>query len=370
MAAALFLGTRNKQERRFADYRLFVVMLVVTMVELAADTTMWVCEGAADPVGWFLLRATTVIYYIGQPIASLAYAGYAIYQVNGDSRRAGRLLKLLSLPAAASMIVSLISPFAGLYFTFDASNVYHHGPLFLVFIAISYLYMGVAFVYVLIKRNSLERKSVQALLFFPLPPAIGGILQTANYGLVLIWPAVVLSLLVIYINIQQRKLATDYLTGAFNRRRLDVYLEGRVRDCVESKQGRPFAGFMADVDSFKGINDRYGHAAGDEALVATVELIRSCLRVDDFLARYAGDEFVALLPFSDEGQLAQVVERVNTRFAEHKSPASSPYALSLSIGAAVFDPETDADPDKYIARLDRLMYEAKRAKKTAQEMRR
>jgi diguanylate cyclase (GGDEF)-like protein len=176
----------------------------------------------------------------------------------------------------------------------------------------------------------------------------------------------VLSLLVIYVNIQQRKLSSDYLTGAFNRRRLDEHLATRVRDFGESRLGRPklFAGFLADIDDFKQINDRFGHAEGDAAIIEAVRLIRAGLRSEDFLARYAGDEFVAVLPVSGEAELARIVARVRSRFDGVQS-ATSQYRLTLSIGSAVFDPAVDANADKFIERLDKLMYEEKTRKKRA-----
>ena len=209
---------------------------------------------------------------------------------------------------------------------------------------------------VVARRRTVDARTFMGLIVFPVLPAIAGLLQMNYYGLVLIWPAMVVSLLVIYVSIQQRKLSSDYLTGAFNRRRLDEYLGTRVRDA------RPFAGFLADLDDFKSINDRFGHTVGDEALVEPVGLIRASLRSEDFLARYAGDEFVVILPLSDEETLDHVVRRLRERFAAF-SPRGGQYRLRLSIGQAVFDPRIDENGDKYIERLDSLMYREKETKK-------
>ncbi len=361
----LVLGTRNRGDRAFLDYRLFMLMLGSSAVELAADTAMWFLDGSASPAGRTGLVASSLVYYLGHPLVPMLYSFYAAHQVLPSARRARSWFPFLAIPAAASALLSLATPFTGLYYYMDPAGVYHHGPLFLVFAAASYSYLLFAFVLVAVsaRRKALERRTLFALLFFPIPPAIAGAFQMRYYGLVLIWPAIVLSLLVIYINIQQRKLSSDYLTGVFNRRRLDEYLETRVRESrAEARPAKRFAGFLADMDDFKLINDRCGHAAGDEALITAVRLVRSCLRSEDFLARYAGDEFVAIFPLSTEAELAQVVDRVRLRFAEH-APPDARYRLSLSIGAAVFDPELDADGDKFIERLDALMYKEKAAKK-------
>jgi len=365
----LAFGSKSRIDRQFLDYRLFMFMLMATVLELAADAMMWAFDGSPTAGGRVVLWVSTVVYYLGHPITPMLYVFYAIHQVTDDSRRLLPYRFLVIFPAAVSALLTLSSPFTGFFFYLDTANVYHHGPLFLVFAAASYTYMVFAFFFVIAtsRRRAIDQRTLIALLFFPLPPAVAGILQMSFYGLILIWPAMVFSLLVIFINIQQRKLSSDYLTGAFNRRRLDEYAEARVREIRDdhggqARRGKRFAGFLADVDDFKWINDHCGHAAGDEALVATVRLIKSCLRTDDFLARYAGDEFVAIFPLSNEAELAQVVERVRLRFAEQALPDAR-YRLSLSIGAAVFDPALDADGDKFIERLDRLMYDEKAAKK-------
>jgi diguanylate cyclase (GGDEF)-like protein len=369
-ALILAAGSRSRIDRPFLDYKLFTLMLASTILELAADAVMWLVDGSPSAAGRAVLLASGLVYYAGHPLAPMFYAYYAVHQVASDSRGRRRWLPLLAVPAVASALISLSTSFTGWYFYLDDANVYHHGPLFLVFAASSYSYLIFAFVFVLAtaRRKVIDLRTLFALLFFPLPPAIAGFLQIRYYGLVLIWPATVLSLLVIYINIQQRKLSSDYLTGAFNRRRLDEYAEARVREIRDDRsppgrRAKRFAGFLADVDDFKQINDRLGHAAGDAALVAAVQLIRACLRADDFLARYAGDEFVAILPLSSEEELAQVVSRIRERFADQALPQGSPCRLSLSIGGAVFDPAIDTDADRYIARLDSLMYLEKQSKK-------
>jgi diguanylate cyclase (GGDEF)-like protein len=367
-AFVLALSSRSRNERPFLDYRLFMAMLCGAIFELTTDTLMWLADPATGAGGRALLLGLSVLYYAAHPFVPMFYAAYAMHQVAGEARGLRSKLPILAIPAAASAILSLSSPFTGWYFYLDAAGVYRHGPLFQVFAAASYVYLAFSFAFVAARRKAVDDRTLAGLLIFPLLPAVAGLLQMRYYGLVLIWPSIVLSLLVIYVNIQQRKLSSDYLTGAFNRRRLDEYLEARVREFREAAAGKDrgaatrFAGFLADVDDFKAINDRFGHAAGDEALVETVRLIRASLRAEDFLARYAGDEFVVILPLSSEEELAQVVERVRSRFAGF-SPAGARYRLGLSLGSASFDPEIDENADRYIERLDALMYREKDAKK-------
>ena len=367
-AAVLAMSSRSRNERPFLDYRLFMTMLAATIFELATDTFMWLADPATSPGGRAFLMTVTVLYYAVHPLTPMCYAAYTVHQVSGDSRGLRSRLPLLAIPTALSAIISLASPLTGWYFSIDAAGSYRHGPLFQAFAAASYIYFAFSFAYAIARRRKVDARTFTGLIVFPLLPAIAGLFQMRYYGLVLIWPAMVLSLLVLYVNIQQRKLTSDYLTGTFNRRRLDEYLAARVREFREAVPGKDrgpskrFAGFLADIDDFKAINDRFGHAAGDEALIETVRLMRASLRSEDFLARYAGDEFVAILPLSSEKELDQVVERVRSRF-DGRPKAGAGYALSLSLGCAVYDPELDANADKFIERLDALMYREKAAKK-------
>lgn len=366
----LISGSRYRSDRGNAEYRLFTLLLSLTGLELAADAAISALEGTSGVLCRAIALTAITVYYMGFPFAAMVYAFYAEDQVAANSRRDRSWMRFIALPAVASALLSLSTPATGLYFYLDERNAYHRGPLFpiLASVAFSYMVFSIVVVVVAARRRAIDRATLATLLAFPVPPIIAGALQIRYFGLVLVWPAAILSLLVIFIHIQRRKLSSDYLTGAFNRRRLDEYVEARVRDFREERvgagrRGRRFAGLLADVDDFKLINDRFGHAAGDEALVLAVQLIRSCLRTDDFLARYAGDEFVAILPLSNEAELEQVVGRIRARFAECVFAQGLRERLSLSIGSAVFDPEVDEDADKYIARLDYLMYFEKMTKK-------
>jgi diguanylate cyclase (GGDEF) domain len=177
---------------------------------------------------------------------------------------------------------------------------------------------------------------------------------------VILLPAFVLSLLILGTNIHERRLTYDYLTGAYNRRRLDEFLGAMLSEARRS--GRPLAAFLADVNDFKRINDRFGHDAGDMALVEVVRIVKSCLRRDDFLARYAGDEFVAVLPNCSESELESIEARIHGAF-ETASSAQSSYALSISVGGAAFDANVDKEAEGYVKRLDALMYDEKKARK-------
>jgi diguanylate cyclase (GGDEF)-like protein len=148
----------------------------------------------------------------------------------------------------------------------------------------------------------------------------------------------------------------DELTGLINRRHMLELLEQERQRCVRS--GRTFCVAMIDIDRFKDVNDRYGHAAGDEVLQRLAREALSAVRVADVLARWGGDEFVLLL--SDARlQLARGgVERVRQRI-EAVSLRVGERPLQVTISAGLAEHIAGESVATALARADAALYEAK-----------
>jgi diguanylate cyclase (GGDEF)-like protein len=151
----------------------------------------------------------------------------------------------------------------------------------------------------------------------------------------------------------ERLALQDDLTEIPNRRLADLFL---AKEFAAAQRGRPLAVVLFDLDGFKEYNDRYGHAAGDAALRAFVGVLRPRTRRMDLVARYGGDEFIAVLSggsldggitFADE-----VRRSLRERLAGH------PFTVSAGVAA---HEESMADVDALIAAADRALYQAKAA---------
>jgi two-component system cell cycle response regulator len=127
---------------------------------------------------------------------------------------------------------------------------------------------------------------------------------------------------------------TDSLTGVFNRRYLDAYFELQQR----ALQDGAFALLMIDVDRFKDINDRLGHAGGDAALRQIAERVLGHVRASDMVVRVGGEEFVVLMPGADRGTAETVAERLRAVIAEtpfRVEGVALPVTVSIGIAAGV-----------------------------------
>src|ERR1700676_149038 len=155
----------------------------------------------------------------------------------------------------------------------------------------------------------------------------------------------------------------DDLTGVGNRR----YLLARLtEECARSERsGEPLALLVIDLDGFKGINDTYGHAAGDACLQHFTLMAQTRLRPSDMLARTGGDEFCIVLPSSTLREGAMIARRVLDvcrQDAEHCVGADVP--IAVSIGVAQWTRETGALPDRLIAAGDQALSAAKNEGRT------
>lgn len=144
---------------------------------------------------------------------------------------------------------------------------------------------------------------------------------------------------------------TDPLTKLTNRRTMDSFM----KQWVEEKA--PFALVIFDLDKFKRINDRYGHAVGDEVLVYLAEMMQGIARKDDICCRYGGEEFIVLLPKADKVTAYLLAERLREKLESTVSPCGE--VVTISAGVAAY-PLHAQHPARLIELADQCLYEAKR----------
>jgi diguanylate cyclase (GGDEF)-like protein len=159
---------------------------------------------------------------------------------------------------------------------------------------------------------------------------------------------------------EERRAATDPLTGLLSRRALEEAVDARLTGAVA--RGAPLSLLLVDLDDLKRINDRHGHLVGDRVLREVAALLGSCLRAGDHAGRYGGDEFLLALADTDAGGAAHVVERLRKRAEAVPIDVDGlEMPLRLSVGAAIF-PRDGANRPELIATADAAMYAAKRAR--------
>ena len=156
----------------------------------------------------------------------------------------------------------------------------------------------------------------------------------------------------------RKEARTDPLSGVGNRAAFDERLQYSL--ALYRRQRIPFVLVLADVDHFKWINDGHGHQAGDLVVQGIGRLLKSCLREEDFAARYGGDEFALLLSNVDLAYSARIVERLRGLISERNFDQGSGderIAVTLSVGLAASWEE--ATPEEILRRADTALYRSK-----------
>jgi diguanylate cyclase (GGDEF)-like protein len=157
---------------------------------------------------------------------------------------------------------------------------------------------------------------------------------------------------------------TDPLTELPNARGFYMMLEQRLAEC-QRMNNESLAVVSMDVDDFKAINDQYGHAIGDRVLASVAAVIRKELRQMDILTRYAGDEFVAIMPMASTNMAAGIAERIRNAVEEQKFSVRRGVVvqLGISIGVACF-PDEGETTEELLTAAARKMQNNKHSRKT------
>lgn len=159
-----------------------------------------------------------------------------------------------------------------------------------------------------------------------------------------------------------RAIATiDSLTGVYSRYQLLEFGENELKRFLRT--GHSLCALMLDIDHFKSINDTYGHSVGDIALKHFATICKETLRTTDIIGRIGGEEFVIIMPDTEEDEGYSVAERIRIKIAESKfsaTDAAALFSLTVSIGLYIFT-KNDHSFERTLSKADKALYEAKGA---------
>lgn len=153
----------------------------------------------------------------------------------------------------------------------------------------------------------------------------------------------------------------DELTGLYNRRGFYLMADHFLQ--MVNRIKAKAAVIFIDLDSMKMINDTFGHAEGDRALIEMSQLLRKNLRSSDILARFGGDEFVAMVLESENKGFERLFTRIDKHFVDFNNQPDRKYPLLASHGVAYYNPANPCSLEELMEKSDRAMYENKQAKK-------
>jgi len=155
----------------------------------------------------------------------------------------------------------------------------------------------------------------------------------------------------------------DDLTGLYNRRAFQEF--GTMELRLAQRAAQIIVVLYVDIDAFKRINDKFGHAVGDQALRDAASVLRGTFRETDIIARLGGDEFAVLSIGGAPNSSDTMMQRLNASLEQQRLLVKRPFDLQMSVGAVALDATQCRDFDDLIARADKAMYTQKRRRKQA-----
>lgn len=355
ICTVILFDIRKQNMYRHYSSRLYLLLVYLCIINTILEAASWLLRGQATQQFNFIFNT---VYFMITPLPQLFWSLYVEKQFVRKREKEHKLLPLLCFPVAAAELLLIINYACPFIFGVDSSGCYYRLWGYPLLMVICYSLFGYTLFRIVYGRKQLGPDLFWPLLIFHFPPVIGGILQELMYGTSFIWPGTALALLIGYINIQNKRLATDYLTGAYNRLEMDRYISQK----ISNADGASFGGIMIDIDNFKEINDSCGHVIGDEILIKTVNLLQNTITPRDFLARYGGDEFLIILNEEAAGKIQRIIKEIEYNVEKFNKNSHYPFKLSLSLGYDLYDPKQAMDSSEFLGHIDSKMYHTKHNK--------
>jgi len=355
----LYINIHKQKQKILLQDRLFKIAVILNFCMIIIELLSWIFDKKPGQINLVLNTTFNLLLFVFALTGGIFGYLYANLQIYQDEMRLRKLKNPLIVFFGINMLLSVLSLQTGWFFKVDAANIYHRGAYYWAHVVLIYSIIIYTEFLIIHNRKRIEKKNYLTMLLFPVPPLVGGLMQALQYGLSLSWCGMSLSLLLVYFNMQDEALNTDYLTGAYNRRQLDYYIEQKIRN---SNNAKSFSVILIDLDRFKFVNDKYGHAVGDDVLKTTVNLLRKSLGKDDFLARFGGDEFYIILDISDRTLLEKAVKKIKHNINNYNLTGDKPYKIAFSVGYDIYDCSLKQSYNDFLKHIDICMYNDKKTK--------
>lgn len=355
----IYVFSLKNNEDESLQNKLYKGILKVTILMLSVDILSRF-DGRPGTIYPIINQFGNFSIFLLSPVISSLWLFYVHDQVFQNVEKTKCLKYPIFIFNSINVALLLLTQIFGWYYYIDSDNIYHRGPLFLLATLMTSSLILAAFVLTILNRDKVDKKHYFSLLFFAIPPFICIILQIIFYGLSIVLNGIVFSILIVSLYLQNNNIYSDYLTGVYNRKKLELYLKQKINT---SNADKTFSAIMLDLDNFKSINDNYGHDMGDRALQISAKLLSSCLHSNDFIARFGGDEFCIILDISDPIKLDEISARIDSCIEKYNNTSDQPYKLSFSMGCAVYDYHSNTNAEEFQKQIDRLMYDNKQINK-------
>lgn len=347
----LLYRIRIAQTNQF-DEKAYNFMLIITFVATINETLSFIIEARPGFIFHILQYLTNTIASASSGIIGYCWCLFVEYHIHRNFERIKKKSRRLAIPLMMATILIIINLFGnGIIFDISKENIYTRGPMnFILYI--------IVFIYYIESINTVQKAKNDSTLveFFPIyyfiiPCMIGTMIQGFFFGISTIWLCVAIAFILVYIESQISVSFIDDLSGLYNRKYMNHYLNK-----LQNAKNKHVYGFLMDINEFKAINDTYGHLTGDHALIQFSKILQHSIDKDSVAIRMGGDEFVIFAKIQSDTEAVKLKKRIENNVRQFNIHSKEPFHLSFSIGIAKYNGK---NIDTFLSAMDDSMYEAK-----------
>lgn len=348
----LLYRIRIAQTNQF-DEKAYNFMLVITFIATINETLSFIIDARPGFIFQILQYISNTISSASSGIIGYSWCLFVEYHIHRNFKRIKKKSKILAIPLIIAMILLIIN-LCGTSIIFDIfkQNKYTRGPVnFLLYIIVFIYYIESIYTVQKAKNDSILVEFFP-IYYFIIPCMIGTMIQGFFFGISTIWLCVAIAFIIVYIEIQISISFIDDLSGLYNRKFMNHYLNKLQNDKIKHVYG-----FLLDINEFKSINDTYGHITGDHALIQFGRILQHSIDKDSVAIRMGGDEFVVFANLQSDDDALALKKRIEYNIRQFNIKTDEPFHLYFSIGIAKYNGNSI---DSFLSAMDDSMYEAKK----------
>ena len=348
----LLYRIRIAQTNQF-DEKAYNFMLIVTFIATINKPLSFIIDARPGFIFHILQYISNTISSASSDIIGYCWCLFVEYHIHRNFKRIKKKSKILAIPLIIAMILLIIN-LCGTSILFDISkqNKYTRGPVnFLLYIIVFIYYIESIYTVQKAKNDSILVEFFP-IYYFIIPCMIGTMIQGFFFGISTIWLCVAIAFIIVYIEIQISISFIDDLSGIYNRKFMNHYLNK-----LQNYKIKHVYGFLLDINEFKSINDTYGHITGDHALIQFGRILQHSIDKDSVAIRMGGDEFVVFANLQSDDDALALKKRIEYNIRQFNIKTDEPFHLSFSIGIAKYNGNSI---DSFLSAMDDSMYKAKK----------
>ncbi len=357
MMLFLLICRRNNRENIHTEDKIYDGMAIVNLCGALFETVSFLVDGQDITGGIAINYISNSLCLLGTVSIALLWCLYVDLRIYRNFRRTFHKVKFVMIPWLIEIAAIICNLFGtGILFKVSDDNIYQRTDGAVLGYITLVIYFGYS-IYLVYH----SKKHGISLNFFPVwlfigPCFVGVIVQLFCYGISTSWVSVAIAMTFVQMQIYTENIYTDELSGLYNRRYLNGILEKREHN--DGTFQNDLYGLMMDINDFKQINDKFGHSKGDKAICILGDILFKSIPDGCIAIRYAGDEFIVLLPGVEEKNVRSVMEEINNNIARFNESGAEPFAISVAMGYAQFTDKDDAET--FLNHMDSQMYAEKR----------